>query len=202
MINNVVLIGRLTKDVELRQTNNNNQMVSFTLAVNRPFKGQDGTQQTDFINCKAFNKTAQNIARYCGRGSLVAVHGSIQTGSYPKKDGTTAYTTDVMVNQIAFLESKPQGNQQQGNNFNQPYNNVNNAYNSFDNQNKVNALDYINQANSVQNNGNTGQFNQQQQMQINGTGGINNTNTLYTDFGNDYNLDDMFENVINPFKQE
>ena len=75
MINNVVLVGRLTKDVELRQTGNNNQIVGFNLAVNRAFKDQNGQQQTDFISCKAFNKTAQNIARYCGRGSLIAVQG-------------------------------------------------------------------------------------------------------------------------------
>ena len=193
MINNVTLIGRLTKDVELRQTNSNTQIVSFTLAVNRAFKGQDGTQQTDFINCKAFNKTAQNIARYCGRGSSVAVQGSIQTGNYKKQDGTTVYTTDVMVNQVAFLDSKPQGNQQQGNNFNQAYNHVNNAPNG---QQSNDALNYINPPLNTQN----GQYSQQQ-MQMNGTGGINNTNNLFSDFGNNYNLDDVLNNVVNPFTE-
>ena len=193
MINNVILVGRLTKDVELRQTSNNNQIVSFNLAVNRPFKGQDGTQQTDFINCKAFNKTAQNIARYCSRGSSVAVQGSIQTGSYKKQDGSTGYSTDVMVSQIAFLDSKPQGNQQQVNNFNQAYNNVNNVPNG---QQSNNALNYINPPTNAQN----GQY-AQQQMQMNGTGGISNTNTLYTDFGKDFSFDDVLENVANPFKE-
>lgn len=193
MINNVTLIGRLTKDVELRQTNSNTEMVSFTLAVNRAFKGQDGTQQTDFINCKAFNKTAQNIARYCARGSSVAVQGSIQTGNYKKQDGTTVYTTDVMVNQVAFLDSKPQGNQQQGNNFNQAYNSVNNASNG---QQSNDALNYINPPLNTQN----GQYSQQQ-MQMNGTGGINNTNNLFSDFGNNYNLDDVLNNVVNPFTE-
>lgn len=193
MINNVILVGRLTKDVELRQTNNNNQIVSFNLAVNRPFKDQNGQQQTDFINCKAFNKTAQNIARYCGRGSSVAVQGSIQTGSYKKQDGSTGYSTDVMVNQVAFLDSKPQGNQQQGNNFNQPYNNVNNVPNGQQNND---ALNYINPPLNAQN----GQY-AQQQMQMNGTGGINNTNTLYTDFGKDFSFDDVLNNVVNPFKE-
>ena len=193
MINNVILIGRLTKDVELRQTNSNTQIVSFTLAVNRAFKGQDGTQQTDFINCKVFNKTAQNIARYCGRGSSVAVQGSIQTGNYKKQDGTTVYTTDVMVNQVAFLDSKPQGNQQQGNNFNQAYNHVNNAPNG---QQSNDALNYINPPLNTQN----GQYSQQQ-MQMNGTGGINNTNNLFSDFGNNYNLDDVLNNVVNPFTE-
>lgn len=193
MINNVILIGRLTKDVELRQTSSNTQMVGFTLAVNRAFKGQDGTQQTDFINCKAFNKTAENIARYCGRGSSIAVLGSIQTGNYKKQDGTTAYRTDVMVNQVAFLDSKSQGNQQQGNNFNQAYNNVNNVPNGQQNND---ALNYINPPLNAQN----GQYSQQQ-MQMSGTGGINNTNTLYTDFGKDFSFDDVLNNVVNPFKE-
>lgn len=193
MINNVILIGRLTKDVELRQTSSNTQMVGFTLAVNRAFKGQDGTQQTDFINCKAFNKTAENIARYCGRGSSIAVLGSIQTGNYKKQDGTTAYRTDVMVNQVAFLDSKSQGNQQQGNNFNQAYNNVNNVPNGQQNND---ALNYINPPLNAQN----GHYNQQQ-MQMSGTGGINNTNTLYTDFGKDFSFDDVLNNVVNPFKE-
>lgn len=193
MINNVILIGRLTKDVELRQTSSNTQMVGFTLAVNRAFKGQDGTQQTDFISCKAFNKTAENIARYCGRGSSIAVLGSIQTGNYKKQDGTTAYRTDVMVNQVAFLDSKSQGNQQQGNNFNQAYNNVNNVPNGQQNND---ALNYINPPLNAQN----GQYSQQQ-MQMSGTGGINNTNTLYTDFGKDFSFDDVLNNVVNPFKE-
>ena len=193
MINNVTLIGRLTKDVELRQTSNNNQIVSFYLAVNRPFKDQNGQQQTDFISCKAFNKTAENIARYCGRGSSIAVLGSIQTSNYKKQDGTTAYRTDVMVNQVAFLDSKPQGNQQQGNNFNQAYNNVNNAPNGQQNNN---ALNYINPPLNAQN----GQYSQQQ-MQMSGTGGINNTNTLYTDFGKGFSFDDVLNNVVNPFTE-
>ena len=193
MINNVTLIGRLTKDVELRQTSNNNQIVSFYLAVNRPFKDQNGQQQTDFISCKAFNKTAENIARYCGRGSSIAVLGSIQTSNYKKQDGTTAYRTDVMVNQVAFLDSKPQGNQQQGNNFNQAYNNVNNASNGQQNNN---ALNYITPPLNAQN----GQYSQQQ-MQMSGTGGINNTNNLFSDFGNNYNLDDVLNNVVNPLTE-
>lgn len=192
MINNVVLVGRITKDVELRQTGNNNQIVSFNLAVNRAFRGQDGTQQTDFISCKAFNKTAENIARYCGRGSSVAIQGSIQTGSYKKQDGSTVYTTDVMVNQVAFLDSKPQGNQQQGNNFNQLYNHVNNVPNGQQNND---ALNYITPAANAQN----GHYNQQQ-MQMSGTGGINNTNTLYTDFGKDFSFD-VLSDGINPFKE-
>jgi len=207
MINNVVLTGRITRNLELKQTNNNNLSLNITLAVERNFKDQSGQKQTDFISCKAFGKRAETIAQYCQKGDLIGITGSIQTG-YQKQDGSTVYTTDVMVDGLSFFPKPKQDTQtnqfnQHLNNFNQQNNLAqNNAYNGFNNQNKVNALDYINQANNVQNNGYTGQNNQQQQMQMSGTGGINNTNNLFNDFGNDINLDNVFENVINPFKQE
>lgn len=208
MINNVVLTGRITRNLELKQTNNNNLSLNITLAVERNFKDQSGQKQTDFISCKAFGKRAETIAQYCQKGDLIGITGSIQTGSYKKQDGTTVYTTDVMVDGLSLFPKPKQDNQanqfnQHLNNFNQKNNLAqNNAYNGFNNQNKVNALDYINQPHNVQNNGYMGQNNQQQQMQMSGTGGINNTNNLFNDFGNDINLDNVFENVINPFKQE
>lgn len=208
MINNVVLTGRITRNLELKQTNNNNSSLNITLAVERNFKDQSGQKQTDFISCKAFGKRAETIAQYCQKGDLIGVTGSIQTGSYQKQDGSTVYTTDVMVNELIFFPKPKQDNQanqfnQHLNNFNQQNNLAqNNAYNGFNNQGKANALDYINQPHNVQNNGYTGQNNQQQQIQMNGTGGINNTNNLFNDFGNDINLDNVFENVINPFKQD
>lgn len=208
MINNVVLTGRITRNLELKQTNNNNSSLNITLAVERNFKDQSGQKQTDFISCKAFEKRAETIAQYCQKGDLIGIIGSIQTGSYQKQDGSTVYTTDVMVNELIFFPKPKQDNQanqfnQHLNNFNQQNNlDQNNAYNGFNNQGKANALDYINQANMVQNNGNTGQFNQQQQMQMNGTGGINNTNNLFNDFGNNFNFDDVLDNVVNPFKQD
>lgn len=208
MINNVALTGRITRNLELKQTNNNNSSLNITLAVERNFKDQNGQKQTDFISCKAFGKRAEVIAQYCQKGDLIGITGSIQTGSYQKQDGSTVYTTDVMVNELIFFPKPKQDNQanqfnQHLNNFNQQNNlGQNNAYNSFNNQNGDNALNYINQPHNVQNNGNTGQFNQQQQMQINGTGGINNTNNLYTDFSNNSNFDDFLESVANPFTQE
>lgn len=208
MINNVVLTGRITRNLELKQTNNNNSSLNITLAVERTFKDQNGQKQTDFISCKAFGKRAETIAQYCQKGDLIGITGSIQTGSYQKQDGSTVYTTDVMVNELIFFPKPKQDNQanqfnQHLNNFNQQNNlGQNNAYNGFNNQNGDNALNYINQPHNVQNNGYMGQNNQQQQMQMSGTGGINNTNNLFNDFGNDINLDNVFENVINPFKQE
>lgn len=208
MINNVVLTGRLVRNLELKQSSNNNSMLNLTLAVNRTFKDQNGQQQADFISCKAFGKRAETIAQYFQKGDLIGITGSIQTGSYKKQDGTTVYTTDVMVDGVTFFPKPQQDNQanqfnQHLNNFNQQNNlGQNNAYNGFNNQNGDNALNYINQPHNVQNNGYMGQNNQQQQMQMSGTGGINNTNNLFNDFGNDINLDNVFENVINPFKQE
>ena len=208
MINNVVLTGRITRNLELKQTNNNNSSLNITLAVERNFKNQSGQKQTDFISCKAFGKRAETIAQYCQKGDLIGITGSIQTGSYQKQDGSTVYTTDVMVNELIFFPKPKQDNQanqfnQHLNNFNQQNNlGQNNAYNGFNNQNGDNALNYINQPHNVQNNGYMRQNNQQQQMQMSGTGGINNTNNLFNDFGNDINLDNVFENVINPFKQE
>ena len=208
MINNVVLTGRITRNLELKQTNNNNSSLNITLAVERNFKDQNGQKQTDFISCKAFGKRAETIAQYCQKGDLIGITGSIQTGSYQKQDGSTVYTTDVMVDGLSLFPKLKQDNQanqfnQHLNNFNQQNNLAqNNAYNGFNNQNGDNALNYINQPHNMQNNGYMGQNNQQQQMQMNGTGGINNTNNLFNDFGNDINLDNVFENVINPFKQE
>ena len=208
MINNVVLTGRITRNLELKQTNNNNPSLNITLAVERNFKDQSGQKQTDFISCKSFGKRAETIAQYCQKGDLIGITGSIQTGSYQKQDGSTVYTTDVMVNELIFFPKPKQDNQanqfnQHLNNFNQQNNlGQNNAYNGFNNQNGDNALNYINQPHNVQNNGYMRQNNQQQQMQMSGTGGINNTNNLFNDFGNDINLDNVFENVINPFKQE
>lgn len=211
MLNNVCLNGRITRNLELKQTSNNNSSLNITLAVERNFKDQNGQKQTDFISCKVFGKRAETIAQYCQKGDLISITGSIQTGSYQKQDGTKIYTTDVMVNEFSFIAKSQQANQDnQANQFNQHLNNFNqqnnlaqnNAYSGFNNQNKVNALDYINQANMVQNNGYMGQNNQQQQMQMSGTGGINNTNNLFNDFGNDYNFDNVLNDVVNPFKQE
>ena len=118
MINNVVLVGRITKDIDLRMSESGKAYTNFTLAVNRAFKGQDGQQQADFISCKTFNKQAENLARYCGKGSLIAVVGSIQVSNFQGKDGNTVYRTEVIANNIQFLDTRNQGQQQQGMNFN------------------------------------------------------------------------------------
>ena len=106
-MNKVMLIGRITRDPELRYTSSNIPSVRFTLAVNRPFENQNGERETDFINIVVWRKKAENVKKYVSKGSLVAVEGRIQTGSY-EKDGQRVYTTDVVADNVQFLESKAQ----------------------------------------------------------------------------------------------
>lgn len=106
-MNKVVLIGRLTRDPELRYTSSNIPSARFSLAVDRPFQNQNGERETDFINIVVWRKQAENVSKYISKGSLVAVEGRIQTGSY-EKDGQRIYTTDVVADNVQFLESKSQ----------------------------------------------------------------------------------------------
>lgn len=104
-MNRITLTGRLTDQAQLRYTQSNKAFARFTLAVNRQRK-QDGTQEADFINCIAWDKTAELICNYLNKGSLVGVEGRLQTGTYEKTDGSRGYTTDVLVQNIEFLEKK------------------------------------------------------------------------------------------------
>ena len=104
-MNRTVLVGRLTKDVDLRKTPNGASVVQFTLAVNRKVKTQ-GQADADFINCVAWNKTADLMAQYLNKGALIGVEGRIQTRSYDDKDGKRVYITEVICESLTFLESK------------------------------------------------------------------------------------------------
>lgn len=105
-MNKVLLLGRLTKDPELRATPSGVSVTSFTVAVNRRFK----KDETDFINCIAWRNTAEFISKYFGKGSMIAVVGSMQTGSY-EKDGQKHYTTDINVEEVYFAGSKTEASQ-------------------------------------------------------------------------------------------
>lgn len=107
MLNKVVLIGRLTKDPDLKYTQSGIAVARFNLAVDRGFKGQDGEKQTDFIPITVWRGAAENCAKYLAKGRLVAVAGRIQTGSYDAQDGTKRYTTDVVADEVRFLEWGP-----------------------------------------------------------------------------------------------
>lgn len=106
-MNKVILIGRVTRDPELRYTASNIPSTRFTIAVNRPFQNQNGEREADFINVVVWRKQAENVKKYVSKGSLIAVEGRIQTGSY-EKDGQRVYTTDVVADTVQFLESKSQ----------------------------------------------------------------------------------------------
>lgn len=113
MINNTVLVGRLTKDVELRYTPSNVAVATFTLAVNRSFKNENGDREADFINCVMWRQQAENLANWAKKGALIGITGRIQTRSYDNQQGQRVYVTEVVAEQFQLLESKGQGNQGQ-----------------------------------------------------------------------------------------
>lgn len=106
-MNKICLIGRITKNIELRYTHSNMAIVSFSVAVQRNYKNANGEYDADFINCKAFDKRANIISEHFSKGSQIGIEGHLQTGSYEKEDGTKVYTTDVIVDGIDFIGSKP-----------------------------------------------------------------------------------------------
>ena len=110
MINSVILTGRLTKNIDLRQTSTGKAMTYFTLAVNRVFKNEQGVSDADFVTCVAFGVQAENMAKYLTQGSLIGVEGRISTRNFQGKDGNTVYVTEVIAENVTFLESKKQQN--------------------------------------------------------------------------------------------
>lgn len=143
MINRVVLVGRLTKEPEYRVTPSGVQVATFTLAINRTFTNQNGKRHADFINCVVFRTPAENVNKYLNKGNLAGVEGRLQSRSYENNEGKRVYVTEVVCDNVQFLEPKsnnqqqsnyqrPQYNQQQGyqqqnyqqpNNYQQPQNN-------------------------------------------------------------------------------
>ncbi len=122
-MNRVILIGRLTRDPELRYTRGNTAIAMFNLAVDRRVK-DDGTKETDFIVCKCFNKLAENLAKFQKRGNLISLVGRIRTDSYDDKDGKRKYTIEVVADEIQFLSQ----NQKQEESSNEPTSNEKNQY--------------------------------------------------------------------------
>ena len=117
MINNLTLIGRLTKDVELKYTPANQALAQFTLAVNRTFKNANGERESDFINCVIWRKSAENFANFAKKGALIGITGRIQTRNYENAQGQRVYVTEVVAENFQMLESR---NQQQGQQQAQP----------------------------------------------------------------------------------
>lgn len=132
MINNVTLTGRITKDLEKRQTNKGTSVVNFSLAVDRRFKDSNGNREADFIGIQAWGMTADLLCKYCGKGSLIGIEGRIQTRNYENNQGQRVYVTEVVAENVTFLDSKKnndqgqQGGYQQSNgyqndNYQQPF---------------------------------------------------------------------------------
>lgn len=115
MINRVILVGRLTKNPEIRKTPNGASICKFTLAVSRKVKAQ-GQPDADFISCVAWNKTADLMYQYLKKGSLIGIDGRLQTGKFTNNNGETIYTCDVMVESLQFLDKKEEA---QNNDVNQ-----------------------------------------------------------------------------------
>lgn len=113
MLNRIVLIGRLTKDPELRYTQSGKAVCAFTLAVDRPYLANNGNREADFINIVVWNKLGENCAQYLAKGKLAAVDGRLQIRSYDGQDGQRRYITEVIADNVRFLSPKSEGSQQE-----------------------------------------------------------------------------------------
>lgn len=108
-MNKALLVGRLTKDPELRTTPGGMAVTRFTIAISEPFTSKNGERETNFINCSAFGRQADNISKYCHKGTMVSAEGRIRTSSYDAQDGTKRYTTEVVCDRVNFLTPKGDG---------------------------------------------------------------------------------------------
>lgn len=120
MINNVVLVGRLVRDPELRYTPSNQAVATFSLAVNRNFKGQNGEREADFINCVIWRQPAENLANWAKKGALIGITGRIQTRSYENQQGQRVFATEVVAEKFQLLEFNKQNSQGQSQGHSQP----------------------------------------------------------------------------------
>lgn len=114
MINNVTLTGQITKDLEKHQTNKGTSVVNFSLAVDRRRKNANGDREADFISIQAWGLTADLLCKYCGKGSLIGIEGRIQTRNYENNQGQRVYVTEVVAENVTFLDSKKGNQSQQG----------------------------------------------------------------------------------------
>lgn len=136
MINRVVLVGRLTRDVELRYTTSGAAVGTFSLAVNRQFTNANGEREADFINCVIWRKSAENFANFTSKGSQVAVEGRLQTRNYENQQGQRVYVTEVVVDNFSLLESRAESEQRRASAGNAaPAGNQNNNFGGQQNAN-------------------------------------------------------------------
>lgn len=156
MINNACLVGRLTKDPEIRTTPSGVEVGNFTLAINHNFTNQNGEREADFINCIVFKKQAVNVNQYLSKGKLAGVVGRIQTRSYENKEGQKVFVTEVVCDNVQFLEPKDSQN----------------GSNSYQNsQNNQNTNNNTQNGQSVQKGRNKANYDQQNNPFANANGG-------------------------------
>nr|DAF74461.1 MAG TPA: Single strand binding protein [Caudoviricetes sp.] len=110
-MNKVIEIGRNVKNIELKQTGSGTMIAEFSIAVRRPFKSSGGENESDFFNCIAFNKLAETICKYVGKGDMIGVEGRLQTRNYTDREGRKVYVTEIIAENIEFLQSKRSGEQ-------------------------------------------------------------------------------------------
>jgi single-strand DNA-binding protein len=128
MLNRVILMGRITHELEVKQTPAGVPVVSFSVAVDRNYSGQNGERQTDFINCVAWRQQADFIGKYFGKGRMIAIEGNLRTRTYDDKNGTKHYVTEVYVDSVSFTgEARQQSGNYQNNYSNGGYQNQYNA---------------------------------------------------------------------------
>ena len=120
MLNSTCLVGRLTKNPELRYTPNNQAVATFSLAVKRNFKGQNGEREADFINCVIWRQQAENLANWAKKGALIGITGRIQARSYENQQGQRVYVTEVVAEQFQLLENRRDRDAGQSQGYNQP----------------------------------------------------------------------------------
>ena len=146
-MNRTVLVGRLTRDIELKKTQDGKSVANFTVAINRNYTNANGEREADFINCVAWGRTADNMATYVGKGSLIGVDGRVQTRTYDNANGQKIYVTEVFADNVQFLESKganqatqQQTQQSQANTAQSQNGASNDFFNDFSNNNSNDIL--------------------------------------------------------------
>lgn len=161
-MNTVQLVGRLTKEVDLKFTSSGTAVGSFTIAVNRSFTNQQGEREADFINCVIWRKAAENLASFTRKGSQIGIEGRIQTRNYENQQGTRVYVTEIVVNNFHLLEPRSVTEQRPAGETSSSgqSGNYNNNQSSYQNQSGYQANQNQNQSKAPQNNQNNFSFNQ------------------------------------------
>lgn len=149
MINRVVMVGRLTRDPELRRTANGSAVTSFTLAINRP-KRNDEEQQADYISCVVWNKVAENVEKYCSKGSLIGVEGRLRSRRYDNAQGQRVYVTEVVCDSVQFLDTRNSDKYAEQQNHSQSTYNPNQYQHPVQNQTQDNFMSEDNSYNIME----------------------------------------------------